>query len=168
VFEVAVTYLLRATPAGDEVLLGRKLTGIGIGRVVGPGGKLEPEETAAQAAAREVREEVGIAVAVHALQPVARLAYEFPHRPAWSQASTAFLARDWSGEPVPSRELAPEWFPVDDLPLDRMWDDAKLWLPRALSGRFVRAACVYAEDNSSVSSWSEEGIGVPELRLHPA
>jgi 8-oxo-dGTP diphosphatase len=158
VFEVAVTYLVRSTAAGEEVLLGRKLTGIGAGRVVGPGGKLEPDETAAEAAAREVHEEVGITVSVAALQPVARLAYEFPHRPQWSQASTAFLAHDWSGEPVPSLELAPEWFPLADLPLDRMWDDARLWLPRAIRGRFVRASCVYAQDNSSVASWTEEGI----------
>ncbi len=154
-----MTYLLRSTAAGEEVLLGRKLTGIGAGRVVGPGGKLEPDETPAEAAVREVGEEVGITVTTAALQPVARLEYEFPHRPQWSQASTAFLARDWSGEPLPSRELAPEWFPVGELPLDRMWDDARLWLPRALSGSFVRAACVYAEDNSSVASWAEEESG---------
>jgi 8-oxo-dGTP diphosphatase len=156
VFEVAVTYLLRSTPAGDEVLLGRKLTGIGTGRVVGPGGKLEPDETAAEAAVREVLEEVGIVVGPGALEPVARLSYEFPHRPEWSQASTAFLARQWSGTPVPSRELEPEWFPLDSLPLDEMWDDARLWLPRALAGNFVHASCSYAEDNRSVAEWSEE------------
>jgi 8-oxo-dGTP diphosphatase len=156
VFEVAVTYLLRSTPAGEEVLLGRKLTGIGTGRVVGPGGKLEPDETAAEAAVREVLEEVGIFVAPGALQPVARLTYEFPHRPEWSQASTAFLAREWSGTPEPSRELEPEWFPLASLPLGDMWDDARLWLPRALAGDFVRAFCSYAEDNRSVAEWSEE------------
>ncbi len=154
-FEVAVTYLLRSTRGGDEVLLGRKLTGLGAGRVVGPGGKLEGDETAAEAAAREVLEEVGISVAVGALQPVARLSYDFPHRPSWSQASTAFLAREWAGEPVPSAELDPAWFPVGDLPLDEMWDDARLWLPRALAGGFVSAECAYAADNSSVATWTE-------------
>lgn len=158
-FEVAVTYLLRNTPSGDEVLLGRKLTGIGMGRVVGPGGKLEPDETAAEAAAREVLEEVGIVVTAAALRPVARLAYAFPSRPEWSQSSTAFLAREWSGSPLPSRELDPAWFPLASLPLDDMWDDARLWLPRAITGRFVRASCSYAEDNSTVASWSEEGGG---------
>lgn len=154
-FEVAVTYLLRPGVDGEEVLLGRKLTGIGAGRVVGPGGKLETEETAAEAAAREVLEEVGIAVAVSALTPIARLAYEFPHRPEWSQTSTAFLARDWVGEPRPSRELEPSWFPVARLPLENMWDDARLWLPRALSGEFVLASCSYADDNTSVAAWDE-------------
>jgi 8-oxo-dGTP diphosphatase len=159
VFEVAVTYLLRSGADGDEVLLGHKLTGIGTGRIVGPGGKLEQEETAAEAAAREVLEEVGIAVAVAALNPIARLAYEFPHRPEWSQTSTAFLARDWQGEPVPSRELEPAWFPVARLPLGDMWDDARLWLPRALAGEFVRASCSYAADNTTVEEWIERESG---------
>jgi len=157
-FEVAVTYLIRSAPGGNEVLLGRKLTGLGAGRVVGPGGKLEGEETAAEAAAREVLEEVGILVPVGVLQPVARLSYEFPHRPQWSQASTAFLAREWAGEPMRSEELDPAWFPVADLPLDEMWDDARLWLPRALAGEFVSAECSYAADNSTVDSWTEAGI----------
>lgn len=154
-FEVAVTYLLRGDPGGEEVLLGRKLTGIGTGRIVGPGGKLEPGETAAEAAAREVGEEVGLVVLAEDLVPVAELSYEFPHRPAWRQRSRAFLSRTWSGTPVASRELEPSWYPVAALPLDQMWDDARLWLPRALAGVPVRADCSYGPDNRSVESWHE-------------
>ncbi|MET0989706.1 MAG: NUDIX domain-containing protein, partial [Glaciihabitans sp.] len=59
--EVCVCYLLRMTDAGGtEVLLGRKKTGLGTGRLVGPGGKLEPGESARAAAVREVAEEVGL------------------------------------------------------------------------------------------------------------
>lgn len=155
-FEVAVTYLLRSTPGGAEVLLGRKLTGIGAGRVVGPGGKLEPGEDAATAAAREVEEEVGIEVAVDDLVRVAELAYDFPHRPAWSQRSTAFLARTWTGTPRASDELVPSWHPVAELPLEQMWDDARLWLPRALAGGLIRAECAYGADNQTVVAWHEE------------
>jgi len=152
-FAVAVTYLIRRGEAGDEVLLGDKLTGIGTGRLVGPGGKLEAGETAEHAAVREVAEEVGIRVV--SLTRIAELAYSFPHRPAWSQSSTAFVSRDWSGEPAGSRELEPRWYPIDAIPFERMWDDARLWLPDALGGRFVRAECSYAADNSTVASWHE-------------
>lgn len=153
-FEVAVTYLLRRGPRGTEVLLGEKLTGLGAGKIVGPGGKLEPGETAARAAAREVLEEVGITVATADLEPIARLRYEFPHRPSWSQASSAFATWEWSGSPIASTELAPTWYALDDLPLERMWHDARLWLPDALAGVFIDADCTYAADNDSVGSFT--------------
>ena len=59
---------------------------------------------------------------------------------------------------MPSEELDPAWFRVADLPLGEMWDDARLWLPRALSGEFVAAECSYAADNSTVDTWTEAGI----------
>ena len=46
----------------QEVLLGRKKRGFGEGKIVGLGGKVEPGETLAQAAVREVLEESGIVV----------------------------------------------------------------------------------------------------------
>lgn len=152
---MAVTYLIRATTAGPEVLLGEKLTGIGRGKLVGPGGKLEAGESADEAAVREVAEEVGLTVDIEAVTPIARLEYSFPHKPQWSQSSTAFLATRWSGEPQASRELAPRWFALDALPLDRMWDDARLWLPRALAGDFIHALCSYGPDNDAVETWNE-------------
>ncbi|BDI22453.1 8-oxo-dGTP diphosphatase [Herbiconiux sp. L3-i23] len=154
-FDVAVTYLLRHGARGTEVLLGEKLTGLGAGKIVGPGGKLEPGESAAQAAAREVEEEVGVLVRPDDLRRVARLAYEFPHRPAWSQRSTAFLAEVWTGEPRASSELAPRWYPIDALPLERMWDDARRWLPRVLTGERISVDCSYADDNDTVATWVE-------------
>src|SRR6478672_12402914 len=142
-FEVAAVYVTRevATPDGPrtEVLLGRKRTGLGTGRLVAPGGKLEPGETAVDAAIREVREEVGIEVAAHDLVPVAEIAYPFLDRPHASQVHRAFTASVFRGEPRASSELEPAWFPVASIPFDRMWADAARWLPRALAGEFVAA-----------------------------
>jgi 8-oxo-dGTP pyrophosphatase MutT (NUDIX family) len=59
-FEVSVVYILREGARGDEVLLGEKLTGLGIGKIVGPGGKQEPGESPVETALREVYEEVGL------------------------------------------------------------------------------------------------------------
>lgn len=157
-FAVAVTYLIRDTSTGAEVLLGEKLTGLGAGKIVGPGGKLEPGETSAEAAAREVAEEVGLTVSATALKRVAELRYEFPHRPAWSQSSTAFVAREWTGEPVASDELRPRWYPLAELPLERMWDDARRWLPRVLAGETLSVDCSYAADNDSVEIWVESPL----------
>jgi 8-oxo-dGTP diphosphatase len=150
--QVCVCYLIRHRGDGrDEVLLGRKKKGLGIGKYVAPGGKVEPGEGIRDAMVREVLEEVGLDVAVADLSPRGLLTYLFPHRPVWSQQSSVFVTRSWSGLERESDELAPEWFPLDELPLASMWDDAKHWLPAALAGERVEATFSFGPDNSTVA-----------------
>lgn len=161
-FDVAVVYLTRTVELDgrpqQQVLLGRKLSGLGTGRLVGPGGKLEPGESPRDAAAREVAEEVGVRVRPDDLVPIAEVSYPFVDEPRWSQFSHAFRCDRFVGEPVSSDELVPEWFPLDALPLERMWADAALWLPRALSGEFVRATLHFGAGDRVV----DERWGVAE------
>ncbi|MDY0912366.1 8-oxo-dGTP diphosphatase [Rathayibacter festucae] len=140
--EVCVVYVLRESLRGTEVLLGRKLRGLGEGRVVAPGGKLEPGESPAAAAVRELAEEVGLRAEPADLEPRGSLDYLFPHRPAWSQRSHVFVCRRWSGDVVASGELAAAFVPLDEVPYDRMWDDARFWLPAVLHDG-ARAAGVF-------------------------
>lgn len=134
-----MVYLLRPGHREDEVLLGEKLTGLGKGKIVGPGGKQEPGESPIDTALREVAEEVGLIVQPEALRPIARITYPFAGRAELSQRSHAFMARQWSGELRASAEIDATWWPLSSLPLNRMWSDATLWLPRALAGEFVEA-----------------------------
>ena len=61
--EIAVAALWRATDAGTEVLIARRrVTAIRGGLWELPGGKAEPGETPAAAAARELAEETGVSV----------------------------------------------------------------------------------------------------------
>ena len=41
---------------------------------------------------------------------------------------------------------------VTALPVDRMWDDGKHWLPRVLVGERLRAVFSYAPDNETVAT----------------
>lgn len=167
--EVCVCYLTRTGESGGpEVLLGRKRAGLGRGRMVGPGGKIEPGETPHEAIAREVAEETGIRVNPSALRLTGELVYPFPFRTAWSQKSWVFLCADFEGEAVSSEELTPQWFPLTDIPLDEMWDDAKYWLHEALSGRYVSAVFEFGADLATVSDsdhpgWHERTIGTGKL-----
>ncbi len=150
-FDVAVTYILRDNLGVAEVLLGEKLRGLGAGNIVGPGGKVEEGETPEEAAIREVREEVGLVIESHALSPLARIHYPFLHRENLSQRSFVFSAQTFSGEIRVSGELVASWWPVEKIPYERMWSDAKLWLPRALSGQFIDATVVIGENNEVLS-----------------
>jgi 8-oxo-dGTP diphosphatase len=148
--QVCVCYLLRESGSGTEVLLGRKKHGLGAGNFVGLGGKLEPGESAVDAAVREVFEESGVVVAASDLEPRGQLSYWFPHREAWSQESNVFVCRSWRGEPSGSDELDPEWFALERVPYDEMWDDARRWLPGVLAGASVRRSFVFGEDLATV------------------
>lgn len=155
-YDVCVVYLVRERSVDGrvvaEVLLGEKLTGLGIGKFVGAGGKLEPGESARAAAVREVAEELVVTVIARDLVAISDITYPFVDKDEWSQRSFGFVTRVWSGEPAVSEELAPQWFSLADIPFDRMWADARLWLPRALAGDFVEETYFFLSDGSMVNS----------------
>lgn len=141
-----------ADDGGRQVLLGHKKTGLGSGKIVGLGGHVEDSESPAEAAAREVKEESGIHVTPAALHQVAHVTFLFPVCPRWDMTVSVFTSADWSGEAAESAEIRPEWFAVTDLPLTRMWDDARSWLPRILGGERLSATFTYAADCETVAT----------------
>jgi 8-oxo-dGTP diphosphatase len=149
---VTLCFLLREGDNGAEVLLGLKQTGFGKGKIVGIGGHVEPGESDAQAVIREVLEETGVVLQLEDLADAGSVHFVFPARPEWNMQTTLFTARTWQGEPAPSDEILPEWFRVDTLPVDRMWQDADHWLPVVLEGGRVNVVVTMHTDNESVAS----------------
>jgi len=119
-------YLLR----GDEILLIRKKRGLGEGKIVGPGGKVESGETPRDAAVREVEEEVRVSVET----PTKVGEFEFVFGESREMFVHVFRAEEFSGEPRETEEADPRWFDVADMPYDEMWEDDRLWMPHLLSG----------------------------------
>ena len=134
----------------QEVLLGYKKTGFGTGKIVALGGHVEPGESAAEAAAREVTEESDIRVAPGSLAAAAHVTFVFPAHPSWDMDADIFITAEWAGEAAETEEIRPQWFPVAALPFGQMWDDAPHWLPRVLAGERLRATFSYAADNETV------------------
>lgn len=149
---VVLCFLMRETPErGAEVLMGLKQTGFGVGRIVTLGGHVEPGESPAQAAVREVFEESGVTVAEADLEHAGTIEFIFPARPEWDMSTVVFRAQTWTGEPEPSGEIVPAWYPVDGVPYGRMWPDSALWMPEVLAGRDFNAVVTLADDNESVA-----------------
>ncbi len=119
----------------DEVLLIHKKTGFGAGKINGPGGKLEPGETAIESAVREVQEE--LLITPRKLREMGVLHFDFVD--GLRLHCTVFTGTEFDGEPTETREAKPEWFLIDEVPYERMWADDRHWLPQMLAGRTFRA-----------------------------
>lgn len=133
------TLLFLHKPVEQQLLLAMKKRGFGTGKWNGVGGKLEPGETIEQATIRETHEEIGVIVPAHALVKKAELTFQYDAQPEWDCLSHAYFVESWDGEPTESDEMRPQWFHYSDIPFHSMWEDDRHWLPRVLSGKFVRA-----------------------------
>jgi 8-oxo-dGTP diphosphatase len=113
-----------------HLLLIRKKRGLGAGKINAPGGKIEPGESALEAAIRETQEEIG--VTPQAIEERGILRFQFAD--GYSLHCTVFLARAWEGDPVETDEALPLWFSLDAIPYDQMWEDDRHWLPGVIAG----------------------------------
>lgn len=115
---------------GDRVLLIRKKRGFGMGKVNGPGGKLDPGESELDCAVRETFEELG----VHAQDPVKRGELWFQFVDGLAMHVAVFHSLSYKGAVTETEEAEPLWTPIDAIPFERMWADDQHWLHRMLTG----------------------------------
>lgn len=125
-----------------EILLIDKKTGLGKGKVNGPGGKVEKGESPEACAIRECREELGITVS--------RLQYCGQHRFQFVDGLTihvwVYKTTDFEGTPTESIEARPLWVSVDEIPYDQMWEDDGIWLPMLLRGERFQGRWIFDGD----------------------
>lgn len=125
-----------------KVLLMHKKTGLGEGKVNAPGGRIDPGETALEAAVRECREEVHMTP----MNLEMRMELHFQFKDGYSLRGEAFFCTQWEGEPMETREADPFWCPLNEIPYDKMWEDDIHWLPRALNGEVMRGFYIFDGD----------------------
>ncbi len=125
------TLLFIIDEAHEQVLLIRKMRGLGQGKINGPGGKLDPGETSVQCAVRETQEELHVT----ALDPVKHGELWFQFTDGLAMTVDVFLATQWEGTPTETPEAIPVWTPLNAIPFDEMWADDAFWLERTLLER---------------------------------
>lgn len=125
---------------GDEVLLGRRKkvsNDLGLNIISGIGGKLEAGESNSQALLREVEEEIGVTLKDYTC--VGSVKFTFVNKPAWNQDVAIYLSTSWEGNPIETDVIQPSWFAREHLPLQQMWEDNAIWVPRVLMGELIDA-----------------------------
>ena len=133
--------LLFVVRAG-EILLIHKKRGLGAGKINGPGGHIEPGETPAQAAVREVEEEL----LVTPLDPkeIGQLFFQFTD--GLSLHVNVFKSPACNGEPRETDEAIPIWARTDAIPYGKMWQDDPYWMPLMLAGQPFRGHFLFDGD----------------------
>lgn len=123
----------------DAILLAMKKRGFGSNRYNGIGGKLESGETIEQALVRETQEEIRVTPLSY--EKVAELDFicDIETTDQWRLYVHAYICREWHGEPQETEEMAPEWFAIDNIPYENMWNDDQYWLPLVLAGDKIKA-----------------------------
>jgi 8-oxo-dGTP diphosphatase len=137
-----------------RILLIHKKTGLGAGKINGPGGRIEPGETEREGAIREVQEE--LCVTPTGVAEAGELSFQFVD--GYALHGYVFTAAGFDGELCETREAAPLWTPIDSIPYDRLWADDALWFPHLLSGRRFRGFFIFDGDAMLDSRVEEDGV----------
>jgi 8-oxo-dGTP diphosphatase len=127
---------------GGNVLLIHKKRGLGSGKINGPGGRLEPGETAEACARRELEEELHVSPV--GLVAQGELLFQFVD--GYGLHCVVFRAAGCLGVPVETDEAKPFYSPVGSIPYEKMWADDALWLPLLLAGERFRGRFVFDRD----------------------
>jgi len=126
----------------EEILLIDKKTGLGKGKINGPGGKVEVGESPEACAARECHEELGITVS--------NLQYCGQHRFQFVDGLTihvwVYRTGDFEGIPMETVEARPLWVSLDEIPYEQMWEDDGIWLPMLLRGERFQGRWIFEGD----------------------
>jgi 8-oxo-dGTP pyrophosphatase MutT (NUDIX family) len=109
-----------------------KKRGFWVGKYNWAGWKIQWDETIAEAAKRELQEETWIDVALDRFKKIGYFHFYFRNKSEWDQNVTLYKVEWYTWEIEETEEMKPEWFSIDEIPFDKMWEDDKYWMPRIL------------------------------------
>ncbi len=129
-----------------KILLGMKKRKFWKWKWNGPWWKQDPWETIEECMIRETKEEFGIDVKKENLKKVWEFSWRNKANEEQNHYVNIYLISDFVGIPSESEEMLPKWFDLDNLPVDDMWKEDILWLPRIFSGEYIEYEIIYGTD----------------------
>lgn len=141
----------------DQILLGMKKRGFGVGKWNGFGGKVQTGESIEAAARREVNEEIGINIID--MEKVGLLEFESESDQEILEVHI-FKVSSFSGEPQESEEMKPEWFQVTNPPFSAMWLDDPYWFPYLVAQKRFKGKFLFKDYDTLLKYSIEEVEGV--------
>lgn len=147
--------------ARDELLLGRKVDKIGAGKLMMPGGKVEPHHTTLESCVvDEVLVETGLIVTDLQHRGVLEVAWQ--NRPDEELQIHLFDTNRYEGALRDSSELDQlAWHSIDALPYRRMMAADAHWLPYLLQGLDVWMRFTYNARGQVVAHHSIPPFPIP-------
>ncbi len=125
---------------GDKFLMFLKKKGLGEGYYNFPGGKVEENEKPCECALRELKEET--CLEGKELEKVGEITYRLDGGEI-SQMSI-YEIKKYGGVLCESDEGRPIW--IEEIPLNKMWEDDKVWIPMVTSGKKVKCEFLFSSD----------------------
>lgn len=133
-----------------KVLLAEKKRGFGQGKFNGIGGKQDLNETIEQAMIRETQEEINVTPVSYS--QVGKINYDVWYKGKRSDlCMNIFICTEYVGEIMETEEMRPQWFDLDKIPYDRMFDTDKIWFKDVIAGKKVYGAVQYDQNGDTVS-----------------
>jgi 8-oxo-dGTP pyrophosphatase MutT (NUDIX family) len=136
-----------------KVCLGMKKVRYSQGKWNGFGGKIEAGESEVDAAIREVKEESGVDIESKDLTKKASF-YYFETPEDWTVE--VFICHKWKGEIEESDEMQPNWFDIDKLPFEQMWENDALWIKEVLTSKKQLKGTFWHDNEGKVTKYKLE------------
>jgi len=131
-----------------HVLLGLKKEGFGAGYYNGFGGKVKEGETIEKATIRELLEESGLVAEEKNIIHHGVITFYFNKKPRFEVY--VYLLQKWTGKPMESEEMKPQWWKLSNLPYNNMWPADKDWIPLVLDEMQIEADVFFDESGKIV------------------
>lgn len=135
----------------NKILLAMKKRGFGVGLYNGVGGKMQDGETIFETMIRETKEEINVEPIDAKLVGIIDFDLYLKGEKAIEKVHI-FVAHNYKGEVQESEEMKPEWFDINKIPYEKMFDDDLLWLPDVVNGKLVQGNVKFDKNNHTVES----------------